>query len=96
MVGERRNPEANQVAGSPPVEARVAWISTRRATAAADGIASNLAGRYVLHDVMGHGEAPLQELSTAHLVMIEAPPIVAPRFDHDFLTMVQNTRALGP
>jgi len=45
---------------------------------------------------MSQTTAPLQELSTAQLVVIEAPPITVPRFEHDFLAMIQKIRTLGP
>ena len=71
-------------------EARVAWISTRRGGPAADAIAGNVLHRYVLHDMMRSLTAPLDELSSAHAVVLEAPPIVAPRFEHDMLEFVRK------
>ena len=68
--------------------ARIAWISTRRGGPAADTIAGNVIGRYVLHDMMRSATAPLDELSSAHAVLLEAPPIVTPRFEHDMLDLV--------
>ena len=56
--------------------ARTAWISTRRGGPAADSMAGNVIGRYVLHDMMRSLTAPLDELSSAHAVVLEAPPIV--------------------
>eukprot|EP00974_Lingulodinium_polyedra_P088105 8543608-Lingulodinium_polyedra.AAC.1 len=40
--------------------------------------------------------APLHELSSAHAVVLEAPPIVTPRFEHDLLHLVTRIRAVGP
>ena len=42
-----------------PSEFRVAWISTRRAHAAADKIAGHVLGPYLLHDFMADVKAPL-------------------------------------
>ena len=41
-------------------------------------------------------KAPLDELSTAHAVVLEAPSIVTARFEHDMLALVQKIRTLGP
>ena len=76
--------------------ARVAWISTRRGEPAADSIAANVIGRFVLHDMMANMTAPLDELSTAHLVVLEAPPNGAARFEHDMLSLVSRIMAQGP
>merc|ERR1711873_348278 len=76
--------------------ARIAWISTRRCGPAADIIAANVIGRYVLYDMMANMTAPLDELSTAHLVVLEAPPDVAARFEHDMLSLVSRIMAQGP
>ena len=75
---------------------RVAWVSTRRGEPAADSIAANVIGRYVLHDMMAHMTAPLDELSTAHAVVLEAPPIVTARFEHDMLCLASKIQAQGP
>ena len=75
--------------------ARIAWISTRRGEPAADSIAANVIGRYVLHDMMARMTAPLDELSTAHAVVLEAPPNVAARFEHDMLRLVSRIIAQG-
>ena len=76
--------------------ARVAWISTRRGSPAADSIAGNISGRYVLHDMMRSLTAPLAELSSAHAVVLEAPPIVTQRFEHDMLDLVRKATAQCP
>ena len=64
------------------------WISTRRGEPAANSIAANIIGRYVLHGMMAQMTAPLDELSTAHAVVLEAPPITTARFEHDMLNLV--------
>ena len=79
-----------------PAGLRVAWISTRRGEPAADAIAGCVIGRYVLHDMLTNMKAPLDELSTAHAVVLEAPSIVTARFEHDMLTLVQKIRSIGP
>ena len=45
---------------------------------------------------MANMTAPLDELSTAHLVVLEAPPNVAARFEHDMLSLVSRIMAQGP
>ena len=77
-------------------KAKVVWVSTRRGISVADGIASNLVGRYLLHDVLSNEGAPLHEFSEANLVVFEVPPITKPQFEHKFLDVVQQIRALGP
>ena len=67
---------------------RIAWVSTRRGSPAADVIASNVIGRYVLHDMIRNVTAPLDELSTAHAVVLEVPSVVQQRFEHDMLDLV--------
>ena len=67
---------------------RVAWISTRRAAPAADTIAGQLIGRYHLADVLASKDAPLTEMITADVVMIELPPVMKLRFEHQVLDMV--------
>ena len=75
---------------------RIAWISTRRGEPAADIISANIIGRYVLHSMMAQMTAPLDELSTAHIVVLEVPPTAAARFEHDLLRLVARIRAQGP
>ena len=53
-------------------------------------------GRYVPHVMMARMTAPLDELSTAHAVVLEAPPITAVRFEHDMLNLVARIQAQGP
>ena len=53
-------------------------------------------GRYVLHGMMARMTAPLDELSTAHAVVLEAPPNTAVRFEHDMLNLVARIQAQGP
>ena len=91
----RAAPDTGRPPGLPP-EAQIIWVSTRRAEPAADTIAGNVRERYVLNDVLVNMTAPLDELSTAHLVVLEAPPIVTARFEHTFLSLVQRIRASGP
>ena len=72
------------------------WVSTRKAGPAADNISANLIGRYVLHDVMSNSHVPLQEFSTADVVVFEIPPVVKPLFEHHLLDVVQRIRSTGP
>eukprot|EP00974_Lingulodinium_polyedra_P057307 5513802-Lingulodinium_polyedra.AAC.1 len=41
-------------------------------------------------------KALLPELTSAHAVMLEAPPIVTSRFELDMLELVQRSRTVGP
>merc|ERR1711989_186859 len=45
--------------------------------------------------MMARLTAPLDELSTAHAVVLEAPPITAVRFEHDMLNLVARIQAQG-
>ncbi len=74
----------------------MSWISPRKSASAADIIAGNLLNNFVLHDIVASVKAPLHELSKAHLVMLEVPPVAAHRFEHDLLAVVQKVRLLGP
>ena len=71
-----------------PREAQVAWVSTRRGAPAADFIAGHVHSSYVLHDMMRSLTAPLDELKTAHAVVLEAPSIVTQRFEHNMLALI--------
>ena len=62
----------------------------------ADIIARNLVNRYVLHDVLSKGNAPLQEFSEADLVVFEVPPVTRSQLEHRMLEIVQKIRASGP
>ena len=75
---------------------KVAWISTRRGTTAADAISGNVLNRHLLHDVMSKVTAPYHELSAAHVAVLEVPPSVAPLYEHKLLDMVSRVRAAGP
>ena len=91
--GPRADPRASQAL---PRDLRVAWISTRRGTPAADAIAGNVLDRYVLHDVIGQVTAPFHEFSTAHVALLEVPPTVAPLYEHKLLDVISRLRAAGP
>ena len=71
----------------------MAWISTRRAAPAADTIAGQLIGRYHLADVLASKDAPLTEMIAADVVMIELPPVMKLRFEHQVLDMVAKLQA---
>ena len=43
--------------------------------------------------MMAQMTAPLDELSTAHAVVLEAPPITTARFEHDMLNLVERLQA---
>ena len=60
----------------------MSWISPRKSAAAGDSIAGNLLNSFVLHDMLATVKAPLHELSQAHLVLLEVPPVAAQRFEH--------------
>ena len=51
----------------------MAWVSTRRATLAADTIEKGLTGRYVLADVLASKDAPLTEMQAASYIVMELP-----------------------
>ena len=58
-----------------PADFRLAWISTRRTRHAPYVIAANVIGMYLLHEILTLVKLPLDELSTAHLVIVEVPPV---------------------
>ena len=78
-----------------PLQAKVALISTRRAQPAADVLAGHVFGKYVLYDIMASVTAPLHELSSAHVVVLEVPPVVAAGFERDLLNLVNKILALN-
>ena len=51
--------------------------------------------KYVLHDMLASTLAPMHELSMAHLVVVEVPPVVTSRFEHDLLNYVYKLLALN-
>ena len=75
MAGGGGDAEANQCG-------RVAWVSTRRAAPAADTIAGQLLGRYLLADVLASKDAPLSEFASDEYVMMELPPVTKLRYQH--------------
>ena len=90
MAGGSRQTEANLPRG-----ARIGLVTTRRAQPAADMLAGSVMGKYVLHDMLTSTSAPMHELSTAHVVALEVPPIVTTRFEHDLLNFVHKLLALN-
>ena len=79
-----------------PKDSKVAWISTRRGSPAAEHIAGHLHSNYLLHDMMRSVTAPLDELSTAHAVVLEAPSIAMQRFEHDMLNLINKITSQCP
>ena len=71
----------------------MAWISTRRAAPAADAIAGNVLGRYLLADVLASKDAPFTEMASADLVMMEVPPVTKAQFEHRLLDTVARMQA---
>ncbi len=61
--------------GNFPVSARLAWISPRRTATAVEGLAANVTGVYLLHRMLMDVKLPLEELTSAHLVAVEVPPV---------------------
>ena len=58
-------------------------------------LAGTVIGKYILHDMLASTTAPVHELSTAHVVALEVPPIVTARFEHDLLNFVHKLLALN-
>ncbi len=79
-----------------PSEFKLIWISTRKAAPAADALAANIAGCYLLHELLASVKLPLDELSSAHLVAIEIPPVALKGLEYDLLHLVAKIRAIGP
>ena len=77
-----------------PKGARIALVTTRRAQPAADALSGNICAKYILHDMMASVTAPLHELSSAHLIALEVPPIVTAGFERDLLNFVHKLLAL--
>ena len=75
--------------------ARIAFVSTRGAQPAADSLAGKIIAKCVLHDMLASTSAPMHELSSAHLVALEVPPVVTTKFEHDLLNFVQKLLALN-
>ena len=78
-----------------PKDCRVAWVSTRRAFPAADTVAGNVHSRLLLADLLANKEAPLHELSGAHLTVLEVPPVTKPLFEHQLLDLVQRVQKVS-
>ncbi len=78
-VAGRRLPEGNF-----PVSARLAWISPRSTATAVEGLAANVTGVYLLHRMLMDVKLLLEELSGAHLVAVEVPPLPPPSYVSKF------------
>ena len=78
-----------------PAAARIAFVSTRRAQPAADSLAGRVTASYILHDMTASISAPMHELSSAHLVVVDVPPVVTSRFEHDLLKYIYKLLALN-
>ena len=91
--GQSAEPQAYPAVSS---DLKIAWISSRRGTTAADVVSNNVLNRYLLHDVMSKVTAPFHELSHAHVAVLEVPPSVAPLYEHKLLDTVSRIRAVGP
>jgi hypothetical protein len=57
-------------------------------------LAGTVMAKYILHDLLASTEAPMHELSTAHVVALEVPPVVTTKFEHDLLNFVNKLLAL--
>ena len=51
--------------------------------------------KYVSRDVLASMSAPLHELSTAHLVALEVPPVATAKFEHNLLNYAHRLLALS-
>ena len=71
-----------------PAGARIVFVSTRRAQPAVDALASKVIAKYVLHDMLASVTAPMHELSSAQLVLLEVPPVATKGFERDLLSFV--------
>ena len=92
--GGGKHTEAIVHAGAPlPEGARIVLISTRRAQPAADALAGSILAKYILHDMLASVTAPFHELSTAHLVVLEVPPVVTAGFERDLLNFAEAAGA---
>ena len=79
-----------------PQDFRLIWVSSRKAGPVADGLAANIVSCYLLHELMASVKLPLDELSSAHLVAIEIPPVALRGFEHSLLHLIAKIRAIGP
>lgn len=78
-----------------PHNLRIAVVSTRRAQPSFDTIAGNLLAKYVLFDMLTSVKAPLTELSTAHVVVLEIPSVMAAKLEQNLLSLVQKMLAMN-
>ena len=74
---------------------RSSWISTRKGAIVTGVLASYFAKSYLLHSVMQAQAFPLNELSQDNVTFIEAPPTTVPRYDEDFLGLVNKVKDAG-
>ena len=56
-------------------------------------MAGNLVGKFLLEDVLSSKDAPLQEMASADLVALEAPPVTKQGFEQRMLEAVLKLRA---
>ena len=69
---------------------RLVFVSTRRAQPAVDSLAGKVVAKYILHDMLSSVKAPMHELSSAQLVVLEVPPVCTQGFEHDLLNFVRK------
>ena len=78
-----------------PSGARIGLVTTRRAQPTSDCLEGKVVAKYILYDMLSSVTAPLHELSSAHVVVLEIPPVVTARFEHDLLNFVNKLLALN-
>ena len=74
---------------------RVVWVSPRKTTAVANAVAANVVFACPLHELLASVKLPLDELSSAHLVVMEVPPAALSGFEHSLLRLIVKIRELG-
>ena len=73
------------------------WVSTRKTGPDADALAAIIAGfDRLLHEILASVKMPLDELSAAHFVAINIPPVALKGFERDLLHLIVKIRAIGP
>ncbi len=72
-------------------------MSTRKTGPDADALAAIIAGfDRLLHEILASVKMPLDELSAAHFVAINIPPVALKGFERDLLHLIVKIRAIGP
>ncbi len=75
-------------AGHIPLDARLIWVSTRKAMGISDVVAKHVVAVHPLHQLLQNPMLSMEEFAAVNLVALEVPPVTLAGFEHDLLRKV--------